>query len=70
MPWPTTPRWAQRQAPMASPPGLCSCMRPPAQPNPPPPLSDRWMGHFGHFQAAAFLLFSAVLAIFRRLHFY
>ena len=22
MPWPTTPRWAQRQAPMASPPGL------------------------------------------------
>ena len=22
MPWPTTPRWAQRRAPMASPPGL------------------------------------------------
>ena len=22
MPWPTTPRWAQRQAPMVSPPGL------------------------------------------------
>ena len=22
MPWPTIPRWAQRQAPMASPPGL------------------------------------------------
>ena len=27
-------------------------------------------GRFGHVQAAAFLLFSAVLAMFRRLHFY
>ena len=27
-------------------------------------------GRFGHFQEAAFLLFWAVLAIFRRLHFH
>ena len=42
MPWPTTPRWAQRQAPMASPPGLehQATLAPHAQ-GPAPPPSPR-----------------------------
>ena len=42
MPWPTTPRWAQRLAPMASPPGLehQATLAPHAQ-GPAPPPSPR-----------------------------
>ena len=42
MPWPTTPQWAQRQGPMASPPGLehQATLAPHAQ-GPAPPPSPR-----------------------------